>query len=443
MPVPVCAGWSGLNTRARQLQREDRQKLERELRLYRLALEEAERQATVEMQEHCRPLLQRFDADGNGYLSRDEFLEVVKQMGAGAANGCKRIGHGSLSPAAADRIVGYAMGEAQAPMALPALPKALLLAHAFVAEEVAMTDSLFDKYDTDKSGFLDINQIVPLLQDALDAADKTQPKHLTAAAVMYILSRADVDYDHKVHKEELAPALAIWKLLQPSVKAIEAIEDARYKTILGTPSRALLAETGGAVDLEAIVDDVRAMIEEEEQQWADLPVARPVSEQAACRIASRTLPIGQAVEANAADEEAVPMAQVVEPTEPTSQGLPMGEAVKPMAASPAAAALTDPFGSLGSLALAGSEGARKHAVHPLEGAKVVKAGALSSVLMIQSGPVTSTVKVANGELRMAHRTAALRLAEQQRANLKKLDSAVAAAGVQPPRRNQSATCMIL
>lgn len=422
-----------MNTHARQLQREDRQKLERELRLYRLALEEAERQATVEMQEHCRPLLQRFDADGNGYLSRDEFLEVVKQMGAGAANGCKRIGHGSLSPAAADRIVGYAMGEAQAPMALPALPKALLLAHAFVAEEVAMTDSLFDKYDTDKSGFLDINQIVPLLQDALDAADKTQPKHLTAAAVMYILSRADVDYDHKVHKEELAPALAIWKLLQPSVKAIE---DAR-------PFWALRAETGGEVDLEAIVDDVRAMIEEEEQQWADLPVARPVSEQAACRIASRTLPIGQAVEANAADEEAVPMAQVVEPTEPTSQGLPMGEAVKPMAASPAAAALTDPFGSLGSLALAGSEGARKHAVHPLEGAKVVKAGALSSVLMIQSGPVTSTVKVANGELRMAHRTAALRLAEQQRANLKKLDSAVAAAGVQPPRRNQSATCMIL
>ena len=429
-------GCSGLNTHARQLQKEDRQKLERELRLYRLALEEAERQAMVEMQEHCRPVLQGFDADGNGYLSRDEFLEVVKQMGAGAANGCKRIGHGSLSPAAADRIVGYAMGEAQAPMALPALPKALLLAHAFVAEEVAMTDSLFDKYDTDKSGFLDIDQIVPLLQDALDAADKTQPKHLTAAAVMYILSRADVNYDHKVHKEELAPALAIWKLLQPSVKAIEAIEDAR-------PSRALLAETGGEVNLEAIVDDVRAMIEEQEQQWADLPVARQVSEQAACRIASRTLPIGQAVEANAADEEAVPMAQVVEPTEPTSQGLPMGEAVKPMAASPAAAALTDPFGSLGSLALAGSEGARKHAVHPLEGAKVVKAGALSSVVMIRSGPVTSTVKVANGELRMAHRTAALRLAEQQRANLKKLDSAVAAAGVQPPRRNQSATCMIL
>ena len=134
------------------------------------------------------------------------------------------------------------------------------------------------------------------------------------------------------------------------------------------------------------------------------------------------------------------MAQVVEPTEPTSQGLPMGEAVKPMAASPAAAALTDPFGSLGSLALAGSEGARKHAVHPLEvaleGAEVVKAGVLSSVLMIRSGPVTSTVKVANGELRMAHRTAALRLAEQQRANLKKLDSAVAAAGVGPPQKNK-------
>ena len=152
MPVHVGrfhggGGGGGLPVR---LQKEDRQRLERELRLYRLALEEAERQATVEMQEHCRPLLQRFDADGNGYLSRDEFLEVVKQMGAGAANGCKRIGHGSLSPAAADRIVGYAMGEAQAPMALPALPKALLLAHAFVAEEVAMTDSLFDKYDTDK-----------------------------------------------------------------------------------------------------------------------------------------------------------------------------------------------------------------------------------------------------------------------------------------------------
>ena len=218
---------------------------------------------------------------------------------------------------------------------------------------------------------------------------------------------------------------------------------AALKDALEEKEAALRAETGGEVDLEAIVDDVRAMIEEQEQQWADLPVARQVSEQAACRIASQTLPIGQAVEANAADEEAVPMAQVVEPTEPTSQGLPMGAAVKPMAASPAAAALTDPFGSLGSLALAGSEGARKHAVHPLEGAKVVKAGALSSVVMIRSGPVTSTVKVANGELRMAHRTAALRLAEQQRANLKKLDSAVAAAGVQPPRRNQSATCMIL
>ena len=48
--------------------------------------------------------------------------------------------------------------------------------------------------------------------------------------------------------------------------------------------------------------------------------------------------------------------------------------------------------------------------------------------------MTSTVKVANGELRMAHRTAALRLAEQQRANLKKLDSAVATAGVGPPQK---------
>ena len=179
----------------------NQEKLERELRLYRLALEEAERQAMVEMQEHCRPVLQGFDADGNGYLSRDEFLEVVKQMGAGAANGCKRIGHGSLSPAAADRIVGYAMGEAQAPMALPALPKALLLAHAFVAEEVAMTDSLFDKYDTERSGLLDIHPIVPLLQDALSAANKMQPRRLTAAAVMNLLSRADVNHDHKVHEE--------------------------------------------------------------------------------------------------------------------------------------------------------------------------------------------------------------------------------------------------
>ena len=50
--------------------------------------------------------------------------------------------------------------------------------------------------------------------------------------------------------------------------------------------------------------------------------------------------------------------------------------------------------------------------------------------------MTSTVKVANGELRMAHRTAALRLAEQQRANLKKLDSAVAAAGVGPPQKKK-------
>ena len=131
MPVHVGrfhgggGGGGGLPVR---LQKEDRQRLERELRLYRLALEEAERQAMVEMQERCRPVLQRFDADGNGYLSRDEFLEVVKQMGAGAANGCKRIGHGSLSPAAADRIVAYAMGEAQSRMALPALPEALLLA---------------------------------------------------------------------------------------------------------------------------------------------------------------------------------------------------------------------------------------------------------------------------------------------------------------------------
>ena len=108
-----------------------------------------------------------------------------------------------------------------------------------------------------------------------------------------------------------------------------------------------VSPSSGSEIEEAIVDDVRAMIEEEEQQWADLPVARQVSDPTA----SQTLPIGQAVEANAADEEAVPMAQVVEPTEPTSQGLPMGEAVKPMAASPAAAALTDPFGSLGSLAL--------------------------------------------------------------------------------------------
>ena len=352
-------------------------------------------------------------------------------MGAGAANGCKRIGHGSLSPAAADRIVGYAMGEAQAPMALPALPKALLLAHAFVAEEVAMTDSLFDKYDTDKSGFLDIDQIVPLLQDALDAADKTQPKHLTAAAVMYILSRADVDYDHKVHKEELAPALAIWKLLQPSVKAIE---DAR-------PFWALRAETGGEVDLEAIVDDVRAMIEEQEQQWADLPVARQVSDPTA----SQTLPIGQAVEANAADEEAVPMAQVVEPTEPTSQGLPMGEAVKPMAASPAAAALTDPFGSLGSLALAGSEGigewgATSTELHPLEGAEILVAGAVHSKVETRDG---RTIKVANSELRMARQVAAMRLAKQQKANLKKVDSAVAAAGVGPPQKKKSGMCALL
>ena len=64
-----------------------------------------------------------------------------------------------------------------------------------------MTDLPFDKYDTDRSGLLDIPPIVPLLQDAFNAANKMQPRRLTAAAVMNLLSRADVNHDHKVHEE--------------------------------------------------------------------------------------------------------------------------------------------------------------------------------------------------------------------------------------------------
>ena len=43
----------------------------------------------------------------------------------------------------------------------------------------------------------------------------------------------------------------------------------------------------------------------------------------------------------------------------------------------------------------------------------------------------------------ARQVAAMRLAKQQRANLKKVDSAVAAAGVGPPQKKKSGMCAFL
>ena len=213
-----------------------------ECKAHRKALEEAEQDAMSKMQAQCKPLLDKFDTDSSGRLSRGEFVRLVQEMGGS-----------SLSPDAAERIVVYVMGASQAQLtaaaampvveaaampvveaaampvvevttmpvesavALSDLPKALLLAHAFIAEEAAATDALFDRYDTDGSGALDFKEVVSLLRDALNSIpDKKRPQ-LSASAVMFILSRADVNRDLKVSKQELAPALAIWRTLLPSM----------------------------------------------------------------------------------------------------------------------------------------------------------------------------------------------------------------------------------
>ena len=86
----------------------------------------------------------------------------------------------------------------------------------------AQIQSLFETYDTDKSGTLSADQIMPLLEkvavdDNVEGATRFNTaldgyqSIVTQADVDFVLAQCDSDGSGSISFDELGPALATWK----------------------------------------------------------------------------------------------------------------------------------------------------------------------------------------------------------------------------------------
>lgn len=68
----------------------------------------------------------------------------------------------------------------------------------------------FERHDSNKSGALERDQLLNLLQEIATASD-SQYSHASEADVEFVISRCDKSGEGSINFSELGPAIATWK----------------------------------------------------------------------------------------------------------------------------------------------------------------------------------------------------------------------------------------
>lgn len=151
-------------------------------------------------------ILKRYDATKTGMLNKDE----VKNFATAALERdvtdeevdlIMRIGGDTCDP----QITSAELPDAMAVLTGMIDDDANDIASSLTAKDI---DEKFEKYDVNKSGELEKDQLASLLKDLNDGADVPEPE------LTMVLKQADVSESGAIKREELKPAIMIWYSLQ-------------------------------------------------------------------------------------------------------------------------------------------------------------------------------------------------------------------------------------
>ena len=151
-------------------------------------------------------LLEKFDHDHTGTLSRDEVKAMLTEV--------KREVTGDAASIVVDALLDKVLKATPDPNVLtrtevlPAIKKY----KAFLKHETGL-NQLFERYDTDHDGQLSEDQLLGLLREIAPPPHK----HADDADAAFVLSRCDADGSGGISRTELEPAMATWLEVAPTV----------------------------------------------------------------------------------------------------------------------------------------------------------------------------------------------------------------------------------
>ena len=118
------------------------------------------------------------------------------------------------SEQAVNQLIRYVTGHQDLPVTVEQLPRLMIMLHDFT-QQAMLADAMMEKFDIDNSGKLEIEELLRLLKYTLRqvAPDAV----MSAGDVLYILTRCDLDGDMNLSRDELMPALSLWREIVPSL----------------------------------------------------------------------------------------------------------------------------------------------------------------------------------------------------------------------------------
>lgn len=205
------------------------------------ALRQREHERRVRITAEIDVWFKRFDTNGDGMLQRDELRELLTWL------------HPSRPPTDANldliiekatAIESYSMriaGDPNGALSWHDVRPAVLQYNDYVKDQQYI-DTVFERYDTDRSGELDASELLHLLQ-------RIAPEELEVdeSDVEYILQQFDSNSDGVIDRNELLPLLAKWSHI-----AFEKVEEARHAKSTAIQKqwglvKAEAAQVGGAI----------------------------------------------------------------------------------------------------------------------------------------------------------------------------------------------------
>jgi len=151
----------------------------------------------------------------------------------------------SPSEEAINHLIRHVTGHEALPVTHDSLPKLMIMLHDFT-QQAQFAEELMKQFDLDDSGKIEIEELLLLLKKVLRDARGAVDARMGAGDVLYILTRCDVDGDMRLSRDELVPALALWREIAPHLPV--AHEDQDDELDAAAISRALVTEQNKALE---------------------------------------------------------------------------------------------------------------------------------------------------------------------------------------------------
>ena len=148
----------------------------------------------AEMDAKLDSWFKTYDADQNGLLDATELSALLSFL---------RPELGLPDTALVEKMMGKAAGDGTRREAL----KAVVRRYVAYAQNQKWIDTVFAKFDTDRSGFFEREELFLVLKEFSPEGE------VAAEDVDYVWEQCDPDHDGKISRDELLPLAATYKLV--------------------------------------------------------------------------------------------------------------------------------------------------------------------------------------------------------------------------------------